>query len=417
MAILRADREAVLTSLAASVYPYVDEHRRHSPLPLASVCRLWRAVALSTCRLWTHFAPYDRDGDNDTRPHLTDLLMCWLSRAGRLKLHICIELPSSPLWIWWRMDGFRSPPISDLTTIALEYSSDATIPALLDAPRLREVILDRFRFGDDWRTSVPWIQLTSLNPKSQNVLECLEVLSHTPNLEVLTFWTCGGAVGIIFPPPSLPRLHTLHLGANGSSGLLPYLTLPALDELRLGSITSGAVEALTALITRSGCSPTTLFVTFYNSRCMYDLISRMPSVRMLRMTCPAIPSAHFTELFHSMSKHPSSCILPALTSFIIDECCVEIPLRPLVNMLMARRVKMEGVAQLNSFKLLFHQDFHNPFPKVNLNWQTEDVGLAVWELRDLRSRGLQLDIQSTIKWLSGNITRKMIEEIGSAERS
>ncbi|KAF7338958.1 C3H1-type domain-containing protein [Mycena venus] len=448
MAILRADRETVLGDLAAIVYPVLT---LPNEITAEIFIQLWRAVALSTCRLWTHFSPFTRymcspSYDSDTCRHLVDLLMCWLPRAGGLNLHICIKLPTSPspesdrtLRILGQyssqlktLDLASNGPISFpadirgpfpyLTSIALlahpSSFGPTTMPILLDAPRLREVRLDAIDLVD-WRTSVPWIQLTSLDLLFHDVLECLEILTYTPNLEVLVFRTDEGPEDPIFsPPPSLPRLHTLNLGPDGSNDLLPHLTLPALDNLRLDSVTNESVEAVTALITRSGCSPTTLLVSFYNSEeaeCMHDLILCVPSVRNIHMLCAGVTSAHFTGLFDSISKHSS--ILPALTSFTIDECCTEIPLRPLVQMLAARRSPMEGIAQLNSFKLLFHQEYYDVYAEVNMNAQNKDVGLALEQLCALRSQGLQLDIQSTIKWLSGNVTPKMIEEINAVDLS
>ncbi|KAJ7775493.1 hypothetical protein B0H16DRAFT_1713080 [Mycena metata] len=215
------------------------------------------------------------------------------------------------------------------------------------------------------------------------------------------------------PPPFLPRLHTLDLGTEGSDDILPHLVLPALDDLRLSSVTSDTVQAVTALIHRSGRSPTSLFVSIYGSHevePMHDLISRMPSVRNLRILCAGVTSAHFTALFDYMAQDPY--ILPALTSFIIEECCTQIPLRPLVRMLTARSSPTEGVVRLNSFTLSFHQEYNDDYAEVDMKAQNEDVGLALEQLRALRSEGLQLHIQSSMKWLSGNITEKMIEEIG-----
>ncbi|KAJ7644525.1 hypothetical protein FB45DRAFT_297430 [Roridomyces roridus] len=63
---LRAERARVEKDLQAIVYPvltlppeillemfvhYVDDHRSRSPLHLIQICRFWRQVALSTCRL------------------------------------------------------------------------------------------------------------------------------------------------------------------------------------------------------------------------------------------------------------------------------------------------------------------------------------------------------------------------------
>ncbi|KAJ7105362.1 hypothetical protein C8R44DRAFT_858654 [Mycena epipterygia] len=404
--ILRVNRETVLVDLAAIVYPvltlpneitaeifiqFVAEHPKRSPMRLASL-------------------PTSPSSESD---RILRILGQYSSQLKTLDL-----ASNGPISFPADIRG----PFPYLTTIELwahpSSFGPTIIPALLDAPHLREVRLDAIELVD-WRTLVPWNQLTNLDLLFHDVLECLEILRHTPNLEVLVFRTDEGPEDpILSPSPILHRLHTLNLGPDGSNELLPHLTLPALDDLRLGSVASECVEAVAALIMRSGCSPKTLNVSFYNweeAECMHDFMSRVPSFRNIHMLCAGITSAHFTGLFDSISNDPS--ILPALTSFTIDECCTEIPLRPLVQMLAARRAPMEGVAQLNSFKLLFHQEYQDDYAEVNMNAQNKDVELTLKQLCALRSQGLQLDIQSNIKWLSGNITSQMIKEIGDDDRS
>ncbi|KAJ7713132.1 hypothetical protein DFH07DRAFT_758942 [Mycena maculata] len=83
MVLLRNEREDILGELRAVVYPvltlpdeitseiflqYVNSSPQENfrpwrplcPMRLASVCRSWRAVALSTCRLWTYLSIGDR---------------------------------------------------------------------------------------------------------------------------------------------------------------------------------------------------------------------------------------------------------------------------------------------------------------------------------------------------------------------
>ncbi|KAJ7911902.1 hypothetical protein B0H13DRAFT_2479151 [Mycena leptocephala] len=411
------------------------------PLRLASVCGLWRTVALSTCRLWTHFNPFNRytcapDYGRDDRPHLADLLLCWLPRAGSLALNICIKLPTSPppesdriLQIlgqyssqWRALDLASNGPICFpvgvqgpfpyLTKIALwthsSFYGPTTVPVFRNAPHLREVRLDAIALVD-WVTSVPWDQLTNLDLVFHDLLECLEILTHTPNLEVLVFTTdeeLEDPVTIL--PRVLHRLHTLDLGADGSNELLPHLTLPALEHLHLTSVNSECVEAMEELVTRSRCSPTTLRVSFYEPEsieAMHDCISRVPSVRNLEMLCAGVTGADFSRIFDSMSKDHS--ILPALTFFTIGECTAQIELRSLVQMLAARRACIEGMAQLKSFKLSFHQEYQDDYAEVDMKKQNTDVELALQQLGDLRSQGLQVSIQLTIKWLSGNITSQI----------
>ncbi len=77
-------------------------------------------------------------------------------------------------------------------------------------------------------------------------------------------------------------------------------------------------------------------------------------------------------------------------------------------MLAARWAPIAGVSQLKSFRLIFHQQYQDSYAEVNMKEQNKDVELALAELGDLRSQGLQVDVQSTIKWLSGNITSQIV---------
>ncbi|KAJ7827384.1 hypothetical protein B0H13DRAFT_2290272 [Mycena leptocephala] len=407
MAPLRAEREMVSVDLATIVYPvltlpneifaeifiqYVDEHPNRSQMRLASVCRLWRAVAV-------YMPPWFRLRYSS---HLADLLLCWLPRAGRLPLDICLKLPTSPspesdqiLRIlgqyssqWKRLDLASNGPFSfpadvrgpfpHLTTVALWAHPSlgaTTIPALVNAPHLREVQLDAAELVY-WRTSFPWTQLTNLDLLFHDVLECLEILTSLLSGRIM-----------------LHRLHTLKLGPDGGNELLPYLNLPALDDLRLSSVTWESVEAVAALITPS---PTALLLSFYDPEeveCMHDFLSRVPSVRSFHMLCPGITNAHFRIIFDFLSEDP---ILPALTSFIIDEYVTDIPLRPLIRMLAVRRAPIAG----------------DNYAEVNMKEQDKDMELALAGLGDLRSQGLQMDVQSTIKWLSGNITSQILLSVG-----
>jgi hypothetical protein len=77
-------------------------------------------------------------------------------------------------------------------------------------------------------------------------------------------------------------------------------------------------------------------------------------------------------------------------------------------MFAARRALIQRMAQLKSFKLSFHQEYQDDYAEVDMKKQNTDVELPLQQLGDLRSQGLQLSIQSTIKWLSGNITSQIV---------
>ncbi|KAJ7136862.1 hypothetical protein C8R44DRAFT_868957 [Mycena epipterygia] len=134
----------------------------------------------------------------------------------------------------------------------------------------------------------------------------------------------------------------------------------------------------------------------------------MPSLRGLEMTLLGGSSHEFSTLFTTLAEDPS--ILPALESLTIDKCQTKIELPPLARMLAARTGGMDGVAKLKCFGLFFdHDDLH--YDSVDFKQQDEDVELALDQLRSLRSEGLKLEIESSIKWFGRDIDSQMIKAI------
>ncbi|KAJ7644550.1 hypothetical protein FB45DRAFT_297627 [Roridomyces roridus] len=114
MASLRSEEELVARDLGALVYPvltlpndvvseifiqYVNGLPKGSPLCLLWVCRSWREVALSTCRLWTRFWRFD----SKSNQHLVDALTLRLAQSGSLPLDLGASLPPAP---WNGADAF-----------------------------------------------------------------------------------------------------------------------------------------------------------------------------------------------------------------------------------------------------------------------------------------------------------------------
>lgn len=426
MTLLRTEWDTVSGDLATIIYPvlmlpneitsdiflhYVDDHPRHSPLRLAGVCRSWRAIALSTCRLWDR--PKYWGGFPNTF-HLSNLLQCWLPRAGSLLLDLDIRLPASPsqesdaiLRILgqhssqWRSLELTSHgpitfpadvrgPFSSLTKLSVETypTSDGptTIPALLDARCLRKLRLENILMVD-WQISIPWAQLTTLELLFYSIDECLEFLAHTPNLEVLlvSSETLGSPPDPVTSPPCyLPRLHTFRVGSEPSSDILPYLILPSLDHLSIWL--ENDADLLERLVGRSGCPlrKLALFLCYMEFTPMHDCIMSMPSVRDLTLTCPGGTNGSLSALFSMMAEDPF--ILPALESLMIDDCQVHIDLCPLVQMLAARAGDegMEGAAKLTSFKLTFDAADLREDAEI---WARPEVEAALDRLRGLRSQG------------------------------
>jgi hypothetical protein len=107
IALLRVEKEEILGNLESVTYPvltlppeivseiflhYVGSsplRGKQDPLRLASVCTVWRAIAISTHALWTYFC-YTHPLHVDS---VANLLRCWLPRVGCLSMDLTVRLP------------------------------------------------------------------------------------------------------------------------------------------------------------------------------------------------------------------------------------------------------------------------------------------------------------------------------------
>ncbi|KAJ7652761.1 hypothetical protein DFH06DRAFT_994857, partial [Mycena polygramma] len=349
---------------------------RQSPLCLASVCSLWRALALSNCSLWTKFNSGWRRYD------LTNLLRIWLPRAGSLPLHLKITLPQSSaqsddilrtLWQYsaqWHSLEIRAQgritfpddipaPFPFLTKLHLGTSITSphawtTLPLLSNAPFLREVHLEWISLRN-WQVSIPWSQLTKLELSYLDIEGSLDRLSRTPYLSDLEF-TCEarnpGPNPALFPPLILPHLRFIRLCGEHGPELLNYLVLPALEFIEIG-FTEESTDEIEGMVARSRCTPRRLDFYMYEPgfERIYRCMTAMPALRVLEMRCPGGSAADYHDFFDTLGQDLS--ILPALETLEITHCRAEIGLPTLVRMLEARAV---GEGKLKSFSLLFDDD-------------------------------------------------------------
>ncbi|KAJ6505698.1 hypothetical protein C8R47DRAFT_1102234 [Mycena vitilis] len=441
MSILRKEDEGVLQELAGVVYPfltlpneitsaifthYVDNgRRRQSPLCLASVCRLWRALrlALSNRSLWTNFE------SGWYRSDLLNLLRIWLPRAGGLPLRLAITLPQSSAAdilhtlgqysTQWQSLKIRSEgritfpkelrgPFPFLTRLHLETLLMApdgwtTLPLFSNSPLLREVHLGSI-FLRNWQSAILWSHLTKLELEYFDIERSVDILGQTLNLEDLEF-TCNNSGPYSAPshPLILPHLHTLRLRLEDGPELLNYLVLPALQCIDLG-FTHRSTDGIEGMVARSGCKPRRLGFCMYETgfERIYRCMTAMPSLRVWKMKCPDGSAADYHHFFDTLAQDLS--ILPALEALEITHCQAQIELPTLVRMLEAR---VMGEGKLKSFSLLFD------------DYRGHDEGMndALEGLRGLRSQGLKVNIKSNRKWLSENISSQFLAEMGADDTS
>ncbi|KAJ7466002.1 hypothetical protein FB451DRAFT_1178833 [Mycena latifolia] len=340
--------ESQLAQITSEIFIHsVDNpyfHAIHVPLRLASVCRAWRTIALSTCRLWAHFEPTARHYMGPKIENLANLLQSWLPRASGLPLGLKMEMPamlsSEPqdaiLSIvakyssqWTSLDlhspkpiafpsGSIRTPLSSLKKLklAIDWPNDGVcMTAFLDAPLLWDAHLTELSFT---QISLPWKQLRNLELFGQSLAQCLEIMEQTPNLESLRF-----RVGSSFGQPTatsslrtMSCLRTIKFLSDPHPKLLDYLTLPVLEHLELWRLPLECNARVASLVARSGCSLRTLhlFQTEYYET--HDCISNLDSLTEVTLGSPRWTRDEFTKFSETMSE--SGWFLPALEAFNID---------------------------------------------------------------------------------------------------
>ncbi|KAH7912185.1 hypothetical protein BJ138DRAFT_1148952 [Hygrophoropsis aurantiaca] len=250
--------------------PYPTPMSQSSPMVLTNICRRWRAVAVSTPRLWSSITI---SVDKALRPSARALYKAWLSRAKyvSLSLRIICEMDIAQLrgqersyaleWLYPYVPHcaelwLHGPPLQEIlevvpslerlqmtgfTTRAMdEYS--IIVPE--SSTQLRSVCLQNFRASviSLEQFTLPWTQLTELSIHfalfSSSVF--LQLLHLCPDLHTLNI-SCVSA-----DESKLPQLRGLPQGSvahhkirrleiktiqAGLDLLFDALLLPALQEL------------------------------------------------------------------------------------------------------------------------------------------------------------------------------------------
>ncbi|KAJ7448333.1 hypothetical protein FB451DRAFT_1103074 [Mycena latifolia] len=426
LARLRVEREGIVEKLDSIVYPILtvppevtSEIFIHSvgrpnyspsrgpkydgPLRLASICRAWRAIALSTPRIWTHFHAWSPAIIHRPTENVSDLLGCWLPRAGSLPLDVVIQLPAvcsyyailstlaqySSQWLVLRLMSGKpfSFPIGTICTplsclkrieISIQYWPDAgptCITEFLDALHLSEAFLSGVTFP---RISLPWIQLTDLELHHTSLAECLNTLEQTPNLESLTYSTHTAAVPAVFPLLTMPRFHTLKLRSSLDFALLDHLTVPVPASLHLHSLSAAAATQLELLVERSGCSVRALRLIGTWFAGTHACISTLHFLTDVTIESPHWSTDNFSEFFEWLVE--SSEMLNRLESLAIDRCYVTLYISGLSRILSNRCGSVVGAAKLKSFQLSFGNRVRQEFDN------------ALQKFLELRVQGLNIDV-------------------------
>ncbi|KAJ7262999.1 hypothetical protein C8J57DRAFT_1183717 [Mycena rebaudengoi] len=460
--LLNEQRQSVLKRLDAVVYPvltlpseitaeifmhylgnfpvitYDDALQAYPPLLLTSVCREWRRVALAFPRLW---ATLRLEWDPDTVIRREKLLQCWLLRAGRCLLDL--DLSDSDLtdsrsitaaivqyasqlrtltfmpspWACHFSSATAGahlcfPALQSLTVYFNELShyNELAITAFVDAPRLRQVCISG---GSSSFIALPWHQLMRLDLKYQSAVSALQVLEQASNLEVLSLSRIW-ASGVEQTPIVMKNLHTL-IHPSSSWGPLYFLTAPALKTLELGYPTGADRDALLSLVSRSSCTVQALHLHDQTAEEIIDTLEQFKSLEYLTIQFSDVWDKRISRLnrnglFEIEDEYCSSVFgflekrgqLPALKSLSFIDLPMAVDTALLTSMLDSRR-QSHGVANLESFKLLFGHPAEEGYEEAHVS-----------QLRVLVDHGLNIRIEWPADPNLREVNREMVARINSA---
>ncbi|KAJ7190736.1 hypothetical protein GGX14DRAFT_579537 [Mycena pura] len=368
------------------------------PLQLASVCRAWRAIALSTPALWSVIAIF-----GDSTRDFEQLLRLWLARARSLPLDLYISLTLDPVshtilsilapyasqWRHVSLESF-SPftlPVhlfpgplrllESLKVIVLQPHDATLAPSSLDAPRLRELFIT-FPFTV-FRTGLPLTQLTTFRVVG-SLSPVFEVLALAPNLEslCLTILSQGAT------PPSpltLPHLCTLEFLDNPSMvAALDFLILPALENLKVSGLRNGGLKTLRSCVSRSCCTVRTLDLRYTDYSPAYRCFESLRSIQTL---CLRDSTWTDDEMNTFCCEMRLDLCLPALESLTVDGAGPKDVVH-LAAMVAERWSGVAGTAKMRTFSLSYNDA------------DTGRLDRALDALDDLERDGLKLDLTEVL---------------------
>ncbi|KAJ7088201.1 hypothetical protein C8R43DRAFT_964958 [Mycena crocata] len=395
----------------------------HGPLVLASVCRVWRDVALGLQSIWSCMQIFT---DTEFLGATENLLQVWLPRTGTHALDIDIAVSANELMHivapyshqWQAFScGLSTPaaftggelvrgrlPLLRTLELALSVGEEVfegPLTVFADAPQLRQVHLINYTL---FSISLPWAQLTDLKLTGQGTDQCLSILQLTANLEILSVEAHHPLINPILV--RLPRLHTLKLRHSPENyDLLRCLTLPALTYLELDHLTYSVIVPVTHFLARSACPLRALTLNFPDETPVLALLRVAPTLRAVRIEEASWSERSFTPLCIALTHEP--LFLPNLRSLVLDPCtaAMEIPYTTLADMLAARwqgrgndsgdgngaPLEMEEpVARLESFEIVLAPPpgFPPPLDMAGIQRGLDTLRALAADGQKIRIRGL-----------------------------
>ncbi|KAF8187019.1 hypothetical protein K438DRAFT_1936688 [Mycena galopus ATCC 62051] len=312
----------------------VDESRilcpSDAPLLVASVCRRWREVAISTHQLWRFALQRRSTKDNDSQ----GVVASWLSRSlgsftmmtylprivQELNRHCeqwrAVELfiPTCDLFLFDAVRR-RLPCLTKLCLI-LELGFPYVSESFAEAPQLKEVYL----IADSAESVVlPWHQLTKLTCESFTDIECVAALRRCPAIVDCSFAVRNLKQSMESITSLSPLVHgcitSLQIRGTSNLDIIRLLTLPSLRVLRLecACFPDNDVEILVSFLARSGCYLESLCLWFGNDQTLLRSLPFLASLITLKIrTCEVFLTE---DILHLLKDH---AVFPNLRRLDMD---------------------------------------------------------------------------------------------------
>ncbi|KAJ7850868.1 hypothetical protein B0H13DRAFT_2400783 [Mycena leptocephala] len=402
---------------------YAAFHGIGAPLLLASVCRLWRAIAFSTGELWATIL--FRTGDFWRMRDVEKLIQIHLAHAGMVPLDLLISFPHAPdvrnrvlsaltqHVLQWRsldlilhtpsfIDNLKRP-LPSLTKLEIRVNrrteGGPPITAFARTPLLREASIRELSLDE---IILPWMQLTKLELRNQTFDECLQILAETPRLQwlylspTLPVEAMHGRLGC-----TLPHLHTLVL-FDPHCWLVKYLTLPCLECLELWGPASDGAFVMEQLVRRWGCTVRTLRLNLAKNEELRCYTAAFPGIHNLTLCEPLLSADELWEFFTGLAHNPTS--LRLLSSLALEDCSVLLDIYAVASLLGSRCDGSDGVTPIMSFSTSF---------KSALFSSDEEIGDIIQHLRNLQRNGLRVNISQAPRYPGSHLDARMVAELAS----